>query len=384
MNIQTPEPKWNSNLTEAIIKLEQIKNRNLSGTTHPQIFIQLKQLFHIVEALASARIEGNHTTLAAYIENKDDNQLNKTESMSEIGNIFDALNFIDENIQKEPINSNFIKELHKHVVSDLKTGKGGEGDARVGAYRSHDVRISQSSHIPPSHYDVDDRMKELCDYINEPCKASESLLKIAIAHHRFVWIHPFGNGNGRTARLLTYAMLCKEGYITPNGFRLFNPASVFANNRNEYYKKLSQADDLENEHILEWCDYFLTGLKEEIDKTTKLTDSQFVKNQLLLPSIERMSRNGILSKLENDILWRAINNDGIKAGEISDLWDANITHSAISNQIKKMRDKKYLIASIQNSREYILNISENKIISRYVLEQMEKNNMLPLAVDDSH
>ena len=50
---------------------------------------------------------------------------------------------------------------------------------------------------------VEDYMNELLDFVNKEDAKKFDLLKAAIAHHRFVWIHPFGNGNGRTVRLFT-------------------------------------------------------------------------------------------------------------------------------------------------------------------------------------
>ncbi|GAB3650378.1 hypothetical protein GCM10027591_07760 [Zhihengliuella somnathii] len=55
-------------------------------------------------------------------------------------------------------------------------------------------------------------MTELLDFINAPADKSFDLLKVAIVHHRFVWIHPFGNGNGRVGRLLTNALMVKAGF----------------------------------------------------------------------------------------------------------------------------------------------------------------------------
>ena len=69
---------------------------------------------------------------------------------------------------------------------------------------------------------VDELMSELMDFIAEENGPKYDLLKAAIAHHRFVWIHPFGNGNGRTVRLLTYAMLLKAGF-NANAGRIINP-----------------------------------------------------------------------------------------------------------------------------------------------------------------
>ena len=102
-------------------------------------------------------------------------------------------------------------------------------------------------------------MDELFDFINNQDNPKYDLLKAAIAHHRFVWIHPFRNGNGRTVRLFTYAMLVKLGFNVDVG-RILNPTAIFCNNRDNYYHNLSVADNGTDADILSWCEYVLKGL----------------------------------------------------------------------------------------------------------------------------
>lgn len=85
-------------------------------------------------------------------------------------------------------------------------------------------------------------MDELFEFINTKQGAKYDLLKVALAHHRFAWIHPFDNGNGRTVRMLTYAMLIQYGFNVHMGQRLINPTAVFCNDRDAYYNVLMQAD----------------------------------------------------------------------------------------------------------------------------------------------
>ena len=375
-----PEPNYNSKLTDIIIQLEHLRGRSVSGSTSQQIFVQLKNLFHIIEALSSARIEGNHTTLAGFVENrarKSKDGQSDDDNMNEIINLMQALNFIDEHIATTQISRDFILELHRIVVNSLIR----EGDDYVGGFRSKDVSIANSGHTPPSHYDVADLMRELLEYINDDANSRDELLKIALAHHRFVWIHPFGNGNGRTVRLLTYAMLCKKGYIEPNALRLFNPTAVFAGDRHKYYDMLERADKGSDEGLLDWSEYFLSGIKDETEKTLRLTDSGFVNNKLLLPAVSRLNAAGVLTKLETNILERAVRKTTIKAADIADLWDKDVVPSAVANQIRKMREAGYLVAAKEGGREYNINFIDNEL-TRLVLDQMESEGLLPIRVDD--
>lgn len=193
----------------------------------------------MLESLGSARIEGNHTTLADYVESHIDNQTIPSEQLDEIYNIEKAMSFIDQHFQAgDQINQHFIKELHALAVKGLTK----EGDKTPGQYRQHQVAIAQSDHLPPEFFRVPDYMEELVTFINNNDKPKYDLMKIALAHHRFSWIHPFGNGNGRTVRLLTYALLVKYGFNVQTGGRILNPTAVFCSDRNHYYEMLSQAD----------------------------------------------------------------------------------------------------------------------------------------------
>ena len=374
--INTPTPKFDSDLTKTILELEHLKNRSLKNTTSESIFLQLKNLLHAVEAVTSARIEGNHTTIASYIEKRDDDSHKNDEQIIEISNLIDGLDFIDKYVMEEPISADFIKELHRIVVGDLTH----EGDKRAGAWRDEPRYIANAEHQPPEPYDVPDLMRELIDYINNDDSEQYDLLKIAITNHRFVWIHPFGNGNGRTDRLLTYALLCKKGYIAPNRMRLFNPTAVFAGDRNKYYDMLALADDYKDEHILEWCEYFLSGVRDEIKKSESLADADFVNKKILLPSVDRMEKAGIISRLENNILGRAIRLNTIKAGDIKDLWDRDVTSVAIAQQIKKLRDRNLIKPTKEGGREYEISF-DNSELTRVTLEQMDLAGLLPIRVD---
>ena len=374
--INTPSPKFDSGLTNIILELEHLKNRPLKNTTSESVFLQLKSLLHAVEAVASARIEGNHTTIASYIEKRDDDSHKNDEQIIEISNLIDGLDFIDKYVMEEPISADFIKELHRIVVNGLTH----EGDKRAGAWRDEPRCIANAKHQPPEPYDVPDLMRELINYINSNEGEQYNLLKIAIANHRFVWIHPFGNGNGRTDRLMTYALLCKKGYIAPNKMRLFNPTAIFAGDRNKYYDMLALADDYKDKHILEWCEYFLSGVRNEIKKSESLADADFVNKKILLPSVDRMEKAGVVSKLESNILGRAVRLSAIKASDIKDLWGREVTSVAIAQQIKKLRDRNLVKATHEGGREYEISF-ENSELTRVTLEQMDLAGLLPIRVD---
>lgn len=374
--IKTPELKLDSPLAKTIVELEALKNSPSVATTAEGMFLQLKGLLHAVEAVASARIEGNHTTIASYLEKRNLPAYETDEQIIEIANLDNALNFIDQNITKYPVDLDFIRELHRVVVNGLIR----EGDSRAGAWRDHLVKISNSEHQPPEPYDVADYMRELVEYINTDTDSHLDLVRIAIANHRFVWIHPFGNGNGRTDRLLTYALLCKRGYIVPSKMRMFNPTAVFAGDREKYYDMLSLADDNTDEHLLDWCSYFLDGILAEVRKNEKLADQKFVADELILPAVDAIFRAGFLSETDTGILRRAAKLGTFKSSDIENLWKDGASRVTIAKHLGRLKDNGFIRALREGGREYEI-CFENNQLTRMVLEQMDKAGLLPIRVD---
>ncbi|MNF56828.1 Fic/DOC family protein [compost metagenome] len=85
-------------------------------------------------------------------------------------------------------------------------------------------------------------MDELIAFINHSDPPKYDLMKVALAHRRFRWIHPLTNSNGRVVRLLTYTMLIKYDFNVTTGGRVLNPIAFFCSDRDRYYTMLSIAD----------------------------------------------------------------------------------------------------------------------------------------------
>ena len=371
VDLKIYDPDFGSNLTDLIITLDYLRKKTLSGTTHPAIFFQLKNIFHMLESIGSARIEGNHTTIAEYIETKIDGSESTNESIAEIFNSEQAMEFIDDNISVTEINRAFLSELHKIVVKDLTD----EGSKTPGYYRKLNLTIAKSMHIPPAFSHVETYMDELINFINQKNPEKYDLLKTAIAHHRFAWIHPFDNGNGRTVRLLTYAMLIKQGFNVNLG-RILNPTAVFCNDRNEYYDALAHADKGTKQGVLTWCEYVLSGLKNEIEKIDKLLDYEFLQNKILIPAIALAKKKENITDREEKVLRIAAKKQVFMSSDIEHLFQGK-AHTERSRILRKLRDKKMIIPESESSRKYIVRFDNNYLL-RSIIETLGNNGFLPL------
>jgi len=92
-------PSFNSPLVDVLTELELLRHLRLETDVHTLLFVQLKTIFHMLESLGSARIEGNHTTLADYVESKVEGTELSSDQLKEIGNIENAMSFIDEHLK---------------------------------------------------------------------------------------------------------------------------------------------------------------------------------------------------------------------------------------------------------------------------------------------
>lgn len=369
-------PGFDSYLTDLVLKLEHLRSKSLEGTTHPSIFFQLKNIFHTLESIGSARIEGNNTTIAEFIETKIDDRPIVNENIQEIRNIELAMQYVDEYVPERGITMDLIRDLHQKIVEKLSVPPKGEGDYTPGKFRDRPVSITGASHIPPeSHFQVTELMEELIAFVNNSDPPKYDLLKVAIAHHRFMWIHPFTNGNGRTGRLFTYAMLIKQGFNVGIG-RILNPTAVFCFDRNSYNEHLAYADSGSDFGLEKWCIYVLDGLNIEIDKIDKLANYEFLKETILSPALKHALEMKYINSNQFKILKKTIELQSIQNQDIQELFPKKQSQS-ISRMIRELRENKMLQSEENNSRKYHISFANNFLI-RSIIKMLEKESFIPL------
>lgn len=372
-----PKIEFDMPITDLVLELEKLRYKILEGTTHPLVFLQMKSIFHMLESIGSSRIEGNNTTIMDYVEStKISSNIDSTgsEQIKEILNIENATSYIEKVIDDTPISIHFIKELHALTVDSLSENK--EGCHQKGDFRKNNVRISGSKHTPPDWIEVEHLMRELVEFINKDTLPKYDLLKICVAHHRFVWIHPFENGNGRVVRLFTYALLLKNVFKSKQ--RIINPTAVFCSDRTDYYNNLSLADNYTDEGVISWCEYVLHGLKNEIEKIDKLMNYSYLKEKILMPSLSDSLSNKYITDIEYNILKIVISekDQEMQACDIKKLYDKK-SSSEISRMIKSLIEKRMLIPISERSRKYVISF-ENNYLLRSILKSLDNNGFLPL------
>ncbi len=150
----------------------------------------------------------------------------------------DAIDFIEELASSNtPITEREIKDIHSIIIRGINKKE-------AGAYRQIDVRASGTDYIYPPHYRIGELMEELVLWLQKEGKKLHPVEFAAQAHYKFITIHPFRDGNGRSARLLMNLILLRYGY----------PIAVISNeHRKDYIDSLihAQSQNDDTSHFLE-------------------------------------------------------------------------------------------------------------------------------------
>ena len=116
-----------------------------------------------------------------------------------------AIGFIEEVVyENTPLTEEAVLRLHELILHDISD--------HAGAYRKTGVRITGATFSPPRSEEVPRLMSELVEWLEKNLEEYSPIELAALFHHKFVHIHPFSDGNGRTARLLMNSILMKNGY----------------------------------------------------------------------------------------------------------------------------------------------------------------------------
>jgi len=126
----------------------------------------------------------------------------------EVVNLAEAIDYVEELVTKNQAqDERTIKDIHRVVYEKLAQDRRG-----IGSYRRVPVYIRGSEHRPPSPYLLEQEMQQLMVWSQEEKVKLHPVEYAALLHQKFVYIHPFIDGNGRTARLLLNFALTQHGY----------------------------------------------------------------------------------------------------------------------------------------------------------------------------
>ncbi len=263
------------------LKLGQVQAKcdQISGVPLlPSVADQFHRLSLAKGVLGTTAIEGNTLTeeqVLSLLKGELELPRSKQYLAKEIENILQAVNTIANRIfsgKEGRLQPEEIKEYNKMVLDGLTYGE----EVIPGQYRNHNVGVLGYRGAPPE--DVSLLVAQMCDWLNswdtpEDLKISMSVVKAIVAHVYVAWIHPFADGNGRTARLIELQVLLSSGFPTPAAHLLSN---YYNETREKYYHFLRVASKKED-GIYDFIEYAIQGFLENLNEQIKIIEAQQLK-----------------------------------------------------------------------------------------------------------
>lgn len=248
----------------------------------PRTAAKLGQIYMRRGAWATAQIEGNSLSqeqFDASIDEKEKFPKSQQYSAMEISNVISAVKALESVIavrkaskhavpQVFEVTSEWIKGINKQLLEGLKL----EDYVIPGEYRTYDVGVN--TYKGPPHQDLEYLMEEFCTWFNSLMRDSDDAVKkgdillgfatafiaAALAHLYFAWIHPFGDGNGRTARLIECAILANSDLVPWISTNILS--DYYNKTRDNYYERLEAASA--NSDVVGFVNYSIKGFLEQV------------------------------------------------------------------------------------------------------------------------
>jgi Fic family protein len=215
----------------------------------------------------STRIEGNQLDIHN-VEKLSSSQVPKPpidRDEQEVLNLYKAMDFINYIADQHelPISENVIKQIHAFVMRDIP-GPGSPGVYKLEQNAIADETTGERIFLPPKPGDVPQLMGDFCHWLSRKPMAFHPVITAGIAHLELVAIHPFDNGNGRTARALADLIMNRNGY----GFRqLFSWVAQIGIDMTTYHKTLRKVLGPEygaNVDPTAWLEYFTEAVNKSL------------------------------------------------------------------------------------------------------------------------
>ncbi|MBK5215617.1 MAG: Fic family protein [Candidatus Pacebacteria bacterium] len=298
------EPKYQLNTT-LLNNLVQIKNliSELNNQNFPDLVLaKFEKDSYAISAHASTSIEGNPIPLTDVRRILKNTPAHVRDTEKEILNYNNALLYLNKFVYKpKPITKEFICIIQAMVTDKLISQKN-NGKFRVEPVVVNDPRKRGIAYIPPNADDVSKLMEILVKYLEKNYNKIDPLILASIFHKQFVIIHPFMDGNGRTARLVTKYLLARMGLDT---FKLFSFENYYNQNVTKYFSSVGVYGDYydisENIDFTDWIIYFTDGIIDELLRVQKLLKNSIFSNKQTEYEkviIEYIKKNGSISKSE--------------------------------------------------------------------------------------
>lgn len=297
------KPKFviTNNIANALTEIERARGFLEAANLSSSWITKMQNQALFLEAYHTTHIEGTQLTLDQSKQIWKGKRPAKTNSddVKELLNYRKAFDLVSEYIADGPITEGLIREIHKRLVQNVRGNSAAPGEYRKIQNFVINSKTKKVIYTPPPVYELPQMMQELIDWLNQE-KIVHPVLISGIAQFQLVHIHPFLDGNGRTARLLSTLCLYRSGYDFK---KLFTISEYYDKNRSEYYSAIQGVRD-QNMDLSSWLEYFTLGLATQLHEVKNLGKEEAEQKYLAIHerlssrqklAIEYISKHGSLT-----------------------------------------------------------------------------------------
>jgi Fic family protein len=326
------QPKFSFTLPliNQLTVIERLYGQLLGEKLIPSLALKLSQDNQILATHHSTSIEGNPLSPKDVTNVILNDQIPTVKSEHEVKNYFSVLNtaFIMAR-KKMPLTTMLTEKLHHELMKDIEKkdlGTFRDGPVFVGHATKTEIVVK---HNPPYHTrgEIKSALDDVYKWIDDGSDMVHPLLKAGVLHHQFAYIHPFFDGNGRLARILTaYYLLFKQYEVV----RYFILDDYYDMDRQTYSDMLHSADDGDK---TQWLEYFLEGVAYSLQAS--LARIQDLKRS----SLEEVTgeKRVLVTPREEEVLQIVIDKKAIKMKDITDAFSVTRqqAHALLSSLVNK-------------------------------------------------
>jgi Fic family protein len=295
----------------------------------------------VLEAHYTTHIEGTHLTLdqSERLLSGEAVPEASPDDTRELLNYRDAFELVADYLGSgEAVTEGLIREIHKRLVRGVRGDSGMPGQYRVVQNYVVNSRTREVMYTPPPPHDVPPMMTELVLWLGE-AKAINPVLEAGVAQFQLVHIHPFVDGNGRTARLLSTLCLYRKGYDFK---RLFTISEYYDRDRAEYYRAI-QSVRAGGMDLTRWLEYFAEGLAVQMREVQQKAE-RVIRADVL-------ARKHGLSDRQRAVLGHALEHGGLRLQDYIALCPGT-SRRTLQRELGGMVEKGLLVREGATNRRY--------------------------------
>ena len=263
----TPNFRYKNKIIRNLTSIAAARVIIINSPLIPKWQVSLRRDALIQSAHSSTAIEGNPLTLAEVSELAAGREIMvNRKDRQEVLNYIEALENIPEFAEKKPFTSSDFLKIHGIVSRNTLENPADEGVFRNRQVVVGNLRTGRVVYTPPLADQVTRLVKIFLEWFLSPTALElDPVIHAGISHYEIARIHPFIDGNGRTARVLASLILYIRGFDLKGYFTLDD---YYDNDRRAYYDALKTVD-AETQDLTQWLEYFTEGVAVSIDAVKK-------------------------------------------------------------------------------------------------------------------